>query len=102
MRFRYNLEVTAGLAIALHALAASSDEPGQLSAQFVRAEQAKITIGQAILIAEKEVGGEAVEAEFEEENGRVYYDVDVRTRNGKIEVFIDPEDGAVLSVAPDN
>lgn len=102
MNFKYTLETFAGLVIAGHALAASSGELNQPYAQYVQASQSKVTIGQAILIAEKEVGGEAVEAELEDEDGRVVYDVDVSTPDGTMEVFIDSETGTVLSVGPDD
>lgn len=94
--------LAAGIFIAFHALAASSDEIEKPYTQFVQASQARITIGQAILIAESEVGGEAVEAELEDEDGRLVYDVDVNTDEGKMEVFVDPENGAILSVSPDD
>lgn len=102
MKSGYSLEVAAGLLIAFHAIAASSNEINQPYAQYVQAAQSKITIGQAILIAEKEVGGEAVEAELELEDGRRVYDVDVSTKDGKMEVFIDTETGAVLSIHQDD
>lgn len=102
MKIPYLIETLAGATIALHALAASSNETDTPYGQLVQASSSKITIGQAIIIAETEVGGEAVEVELEKEDGKLVYDVDVKTKNGKMEVFIDPETGKVLSVGPDD
>jgi len=102
MKIPYLIEVTAGSLIALHAIAAEALDNATPYAQFVQASSTRITIGQAIVIAEKETNGEAVEAELEKADGRVVYDVDVLTPSGKMEVFIDPENGSVLSVHPDD
>ncbi len=102
MKIPYLIEMTAGSLIALHAIAAEALDSTTPYAQIVQASATRITIGQAIVIAEKETNGEAVEAELEKEDGRVVYDVDVLTPSGKMEVFIDPENGAVLSVHPDD
>lgn len=101
MKIPYLIETLAGAGIALHAIAASSNEVSTPYAQLVEAIPTRITIGQAIVIAEKEVGGEAVEAELEKENGQLIYDIDVNTLRGRMEVLVDPETGAVLSVGLD-
>jgi uncharacterized membrane protein YkoI len=102
MKMPYLLEILAGTAIALHAIAASSSEGEIPYTQFVQAAQPNITIGQAIVIAEKEVGGEAIEAELEKEDGKFVYDVDVQTPTGTMEVSIDPKTGTVLSIEPED
>ena len=102
MRFPYLIEVLAGAAIAFHAIAASSDEIATPYAQYAQSTNGRITIGQAIVIAERHVTGEAIEAELEREDGRMVYDVDVETEDGMVEVFIDPETVAVLRTGPDD
>ena len=102
MKSPYLIEILAGVGIALHAITASSHELDTPYAQLVEAAPTRITIGQAIVIAEEEVSGEAIEAELEKEDGRLVYDVDVKTSRGKMEVVIDPETGNVLRVSPDD
>ncbi len=102
MKFPYVLEIVAGTAIALHAIAASSGETHVSYARLADGSTPRITIGQAIVIAEQHAGGEAVEAELDREDGRLVYDVDVETADGDVEVIIDPVTGDVLSMGPDD
>ncbi len=102
MKIPYLLEMTAVSLIGLHTIAVEARDVATPYAQLSQASSTRITIGQAISIAEKEANGEAVEAELEKEDGRMVYDIDVLTPSGKMEVFIDPETGRVLSVHPDD
>lgn len=56
------------------------------------ARQAKITIQQAIAIAEAEIGGKASEVELDNEDGNLVYEVEI----GEKEVVIDAVNGKVL------
>ena len=60
MKIPYLVEVTAGSLIALHAIAADALDSSTPYAQIAQASSERITIGQAILIAEKAAKGEAV------------------------------------------
>lgn len=102
MKFPYTIEILAGTAIALHAIAASSEENHGNAAQFADAIEARVTIGQAISIAERHAGGEAVEAELERKGGRLIYDIDVETADGDMEVLVDTATGSVLGMSPDD
>lgn len=58
---------------------------------------AKLGIVDAITIAEKIVGGTAYEAELENEDGTIVYEVEVIKDGKEFEVLIDAITGAVLS-----
>lgn len=66
-------------------------------------ENAKITLQQAIDLAEKETGGRAYEAEIEKNSFNIEYEVDVFVvaEGKRYEVSIDAKTGEVLSVRED-
>ncbi len=66
-------------------------------------ENAKITLQQAIDLAEKETGGRAYEAEMEKNSFNIEYEVDVYVvaDNKRFEVSVDAKTGEVLSVRED-
>ncbi len=66
-------------------------------------ENAKITLQQAIDLAEKETGGRAYEAEIEKNSFNVEYEVDVYVvaEGKRFEVSVDAKTGEVLSVRED-
>lgn len=72
--------------ILLHSMSFAEENGGN-------AEEAGITIEQAIDIAKKEVPGKVIEAEFEEG----IYEVKIRTENGeRVKFKIDPKDGTII------
>jgi uncharacterized membrane protein YkoI len=75
------------------ALWADSDDATHSAAQ----QNAKISLVEAINIAEQATGGKSSEAEFEMEDGQAIYEVEVRMTDGtEIEVEIDAQSGTVL------
>lgn len=102
MRIPFAVEILAGTAIAFHAMAASSEGSFADTVHFADAAQTRITIGQAIVIAEQHAGGEAIEAELDRNAGHLTYDIDVETAYGDIEVIVDTKTGAVLDMSPDD
>lgn len=81
---------------------AQTHKPLPPYAALAQAAPRRITIGQAILIAEKETGGEAIEAELDEEDGVLIYEVEVLRDQTEIEVSINPETGDILSIEKDD
>lgn len=61
-------------------------------------EEAKISLTEAIQIAEKHVGGKAIEADLDRENGKAVYDVSVIKAEREHEVRLDAVTGDVLRV----
>jgi len=62
----------------------------------------RITIYEAMEIAQQQVQGEIVKVELEREHGMLIYEVEIMTQNGvKYEVEIDVNTGDVLNVELD-
>lgn len=60
-------------------------------------QNAKISLSEAIHIAEQATGGKSTEAEFEMEHGKAIYEVEIRMAdNREIEVEIDAQSGSIL------
>ena len=75
-------------------LMADSDDAATAAAQ----QSAKISMTQAISIAEQATGGQSTEAEFELEDGVAMYEVEIAMADGsEVEVMIDAQSGSVLS-----
>jgi uncharacterized membrane protein YkoI len=68
----------------------------------IRAEailaSAKVTLPQAIATAERVTGGTAVGVEIEDEDGSVFFEVQILKSNQRQKVFIDPQSGQVAKV----
>lgn len=62
-------------------------------------EAAKVSLTDAIAIAEKEVGGKAIDAGFEDENGTYAYEVEILGAKGEQTVLVDADSGKVTNVA---
>ena len=56
------------------------------------------TLGTAVATAEKELGGKAIEARFENEDGKLRYEVEVAKDKAMHKVLIDSASGKVLKV----
>ena len=65
-------------------------------------QQAKISLTQAIAIAEQHVGGKAIHAELEDENGTLVYGVEVASGEQTTDVKVDVSDGRILSAQADH
>lgn len=61
--------------------------------------RAKVSIQKAISIAESQVkGGRAIDSDFEADDGRIYYEIDVVGRDKrKYEIKVDANSGRVIS-----
>ena len=55
-----------------------------------------ISLAQAVAIAERHAQGQAIEAEFEQHDGRGFYEVEVATARNLIEVKVDSGNGNVV------
>ena len=65
-------------------------------------QQAKISLTQAIAIAEQHVGGKAIRAELEDENGTLVYGVEVGSGVQTTDVKVGMSDGKILSAQADH
>lgn len=63
--------------------------------------EAEISLSAAVRIAEKHVGGKAIDAELERESGKAVYDVSVIKAQSAFDVRIDAVSGDVLRVKED-
>ena len=61
-----------------------------------------ITKNQAIAIAKKKINGTVIEAKKDEDDGRIVYEIELRTKKGKAEIKIDVRTGKVLDVEFDH
>lgn len=62
-----------------------------------KAEEAKISMTDAINIAQKEVDGKVTEIDLDRENGQLIYDAEVKTSDGKeYDVEVDANTGDVI------
>jgi uncharacterized membrane protein YkoI len=63
--------------------------------------QSRVTLTQAITAAEQHVGGKAAKAEFEQQNGKWTFDVEVVKDQKVMDVKVDAANGKVLSATED-
>lgn len=64
---------------------------------------AKITMAQAIATAEQQVGGRAVGTGIEDQDGTVYFEVQIVKDGGRQKVLVDPQSGKIVkTVTADN
>jgi len=69
------------------------------AAEMAKLAAAKTTLSQAIAIAEKETGGKAIDADFDNKNGTLSLEIEVLKDNSVSMVTIDADTGKVLKVA---
>ena len=83
--------------LATFSLGASADSDNK-AAETEAQKNATITSQMAITIAEQLTGGKSSEAEFELEDGKAIYEVEITMTDGsEVEVEVDAETGVVLS-----
>lgn len=87
-----------GVGTALAQNTGQNDTRGEAS-ELAALQGAKVSLSEAIGIAEKEAGGKAVEAGIDDENGQYAYEVEVLGSDAEQEVLIDPASGKVTKIA---
>lgn len=95
-----NMSMSAGVISLVAALVAAPAFAADAAQPDVRAQgtqSAKTTLSEAIVIAERQVGGTAVSARLEHEGGKAMYEVRVSKDNKISSVHVSAEDGKVLS-----
>jgi uncharacterized membrane protein YkoI len=92
--------IMAGVATAGGLAYAQQSAPKQNDA-IVDLAKARISLAQAIAIAEQKTGGKASHAELENEKGALVYDVEVTDGTKTTDVKVDAADGRVVSAQPD-
>ena len=78
-------------------IAQAGDKPD--AAEMAKLAAAKTSLSQAIAIAEKETGGKAIDAGFDNEDGTLSLEIEVLKDNAVSKVIIDADSGKVLKVA---
>lgn len=61
----------------------------------------KVSLSQAVTVAEQHVSGKASRAALEDEHGRLVYNVEVASAKKVMDVKVDSIDGKVISAKPD-
>ncbi len=87
-------------------IAANATQPAELKEKEAKElqlfSQAKISLSDAIKVAEQKIGGKAVEAELDDESEAVQFEVEV-LKDGKFhKVMVDGETGHILKVSLDD
>lgn len=98
--------MTLGVALLLAGATTSSMFPGSAMASdkakdIQRLSEAKISLVDAIGIAEKHIGGKAIDADLDSDFGKVVYDVSVIKDTTEHEVRIDAVTGDVIGTQID-
>lgn len=94
MQRQHPRQLLAGLAL-LCGVAIAQDRP----ATALPAET-KISLSQAIAIAEKHLDGQAIEASLEHSAAGLRYEIEIQKGSREYEVHIDATSGKVLGTAP--
>jgi uncharacterized membrane protein YkoI len=81
------------------ALVYASQYGGHANIARLEDEQARISLTQAIAVAERHVPGDAVGAELEQRDGRAFYEVEVASAGRTVDVKVDSADGSVIGAA---
>ena len=69
------------------------------AAEMAKLAAAKTSLSQAIAIAEKETGGKAIDADFDNKDGTLSLEIEVLKDNAVSKVIIDADTGKVVKVA---
>jgi uncharacterized membrane protein YkoI len=83
------------------ALVYASQYAGRANIARSEDEQARISLTQAIAVAERHVPGNAVGVELEQRDGRAFYEVEVASAGRTVEVKVDSADGSVIGAEPE-
>ncbi len=94
--------ILGALAATVLAIGAQAAENGRVERDDAAAlAQAKVSISQAISVAEQHANGKAARAELEDENGKMVYGVEVVGAGKTTDVKVDINTGQVLSAKAD-
>ncbi|RLL43634.1 hypothetical protein D8M04_11970 [Oceanobacillus piezotolerans] len=88
--------VAAGLLVGGISVAASGNETSTEPIQKAEQSEERISAKQAQEIALAEVEGTIDHVDLEEDDGRVFYEVEVKVNDGEYEIYIDAFSGKVL------
>jgi uncharacterized membrane protein YkoI len=95
--------VVSVLAIAAATTAFAAESPkGSGADEAVAYGQVKMTLADAIALAERQTGGKAVEATLEQEHGTVSFEVEIMKDRAFQKVTIDARSGQVVSTRADH
>jgi uncharacterized membrane protein YkoI len=92
------IAIAAAACLAIAAGAAHAEQTGNDALQL---HQAKISLGEAVAIAEAKAGGRASKAEFEKGAEGWIFDIEIVASKSVSDVHVNAETGDVLSIAED-
>jgi len=76
-----------------------NDERNENDRERAAVRDARLTLEDAIGVARREIpGGRVVDADVDDENGRVSYAIDIEDRNDIMTVLVDPRTGDVIRI----
>jgi hypothetical protein len=94
-----SIVVVTAAVLALAGPAWSDSKEGKKKGKADMAASVKVPIEQAIKAAADKTGGKAIEAELEREHGKIVWEIEVVTAEGKtVEVHVDADSGEVIDV----
>ncbi len=83
------------------AFAYASSEKKHENDAIAELAKTKVSLSQAISVAEQHVSGKASRASLEDEHGRLVYNVEVASAKKVMDVKVDSTNGKVISAKPD-
>lgn len=95
------MQMIKNTALAFLAAAMSVTSLVAMAGDWNAMQRSKIDAAQAIVIAKDRVKGQAVELEFDEDDGRGYYEVEIHTSDKEYELRINADSGKVVETDRD-
>lgn len=102
--YEYDLDLDAVTGEVLKEDKSKDDDEAGLDDNSTKSDSSDVAITHeaAIEIALKEAAGTVTEIELERDNGRTYYEIELEEGNKEVDIEVDANSGAVLSVAKDD
>lgn len=87
---------------AIEAVHKDDDDQDDFDDATISSQNTSISEKEAISIAEKEVNGTVTKIEKDEDDGIVKYEIELRTKNGEVDIDIDASTGKIVEMDYDN
>jgi uncharacterized membrane protein YkoI len=102
--YEYDLDLDAVTGEVLKEDKSKDDDEAGLDDNSTKSDSSDVAITHeaAIEIALKEAAGTVTEIELERDNGRTYYEIELEEGNKEVDIEVDANSGAVLSVVKDD
>ncbi|MGB2992917.1 MAG: PepSY domain-containing protein [Paenisporosarcina sp.] len=102
--YEYDLDLDAVTGEVIKEDKSKDDDEAGLDDNSTKSDSSDVAITHeaAIEIALKEAAGTVTEIELERDNGRTYYEIELEEGNKEVDIEVDANSGAVLSVVKDD